>query len=197
MKIQVVSEPLKLIFARCIIANELGGQLSLIYKFSDPDGVRTGKSGWSFGIVQYDINNNVNALLALREMDFTTDELAGLRAQTIENMAPMDYKLYSHRDTVDKWDRHQIRECLALPLLYCNELGAEFSSEETFIHIADYHNQFGMSRGGKLYRWLKEQKKDITPEMVRDFKLALPWGLKRPDDVKRRYENIVRIMREA
>lgn len=193
MKLAVLSEDLKLMFARAIIANELGGQLSLIYKFSDPDGVRTGKSGWSFGICQYDINNNPNALLALREMDFTTDEIAGLRAQTIDNMAPMDYKLFRSKDIVDKWDRRQLRECLEIPLLYCKELAVEFSSEETFLHIADYHNQFYMSRGGKLYVWLKEQKKEVTPEMVRDFKLALPWGKKRPDDVNRRYSNIVKI----
>lgn len=190
MKITSLSENIKIIFGRCLIANELGNQLGLIYKFSDADGVRTGKSGWSFGVVQYDISNNPSAVLALREMGFTTDEIRGLKDQTIDDMAPMNAKLDSHKSIVNKWDAKQIQECLSFPLGLCNEIGLDFLNEEAFLHIADYHNQFYMSRGGKLYNYLKEKNTTITPQMIKDFKLKLPWGKKRPDDVERRFKTI-------
>jgi hypothetical protein len=203
MKLEILLDPTKQLFAKCLFANEVEGDISLAYKFSDPDGVRTGKSGWSFGIVQFDINNNPNAILALREMNFTTDEITGLKAQTIADMEGMDIKLFSNKDIVDLWDRKQINECLSWPLSLCNEAGADFSSEETFIHIADYHNQFGMSRGGKMHSWIKGLSGTlIYPEMVRNFKYSTKYGKeqlakKNPskDDVKRRYDNIVRITR--
>jgi len=192
-EVQSVTSELRKTFAQVIVANELGGNLSLAYKFSDPDGVRTGKSGWSFGRVQFDINNNPSSILALREMDFTADEISGLKAQTIQ-IEPMNSKLILHADVVDRWDGKQVVECLRVPLDLCKEIAVSFSCEETFLHIADYHNQIYMSRGGKLYNFLKG-KKDVTPEMIRDFKLSLPWGKSHPQDVWRRYNNIVKAVR--
>jgi hypothetical protein len=200
MRITELTEQAKVNFAKALVANELGNQLSLVYRFSDADGVRTGKSGWSFGIVQFDINNNANALLCLKECDFTTDEMAALRRQDADvQMSAMDAKLLAHREVVDRWDRRQIQACLTWPMNLCTELGVDFSDEETLLHVADYHNQFGMSRGGKMYRWLQAITGAVTAEMVRDFKYTLPWGVKQKaknrqhDDVWRRYANIVRI----
>ena len=201
MRIIVISDRVKLAFSKALLANEIGGHMSLIYRFSDADGIHSGKSGYSFGISQFDINNNPAAVLALREMNFTTDEIAALKAQTAD-MDKMNAKLLYHKDVVDRWDRKQLVECLEWPLLLCHEINVLFSGEETLVHIADYHNQFYMSRGGKMYRWLKSVDDLITPEMIRDFKYTLPWGIKqqaRPrdkDDVWRRYYNIVKIMRE-
>lgn len=210
MKIAILSERAKLCFAKAIVANELGNQMSLVYKFSDPDGVRTGKSGWSFGIVQYDINNNVNAIHALQEMNFTTDEIKGLKAQTLSvaEMSRLEGKLLAHREVVDKWDRLQLADCLTWPKSLCAEIGVEFASEDVFLHVADYHNQFGMSRGGKMYRWLQSAALSsaspaVTAEMVRDFKYTTVYGIKQKlkpadkDDVARRYNNLIRICREA
>jgi hypothetical protein len=127
-------------------------------------------------------------------MDFTSDQIKDLRDQTgSTSMNHMDSKLQNNKDTVDRWDRRQLQECLDFPLLLCNEIGVEFASEESFLHIADYHNQFYMSRGGKLYQWLKKQTIEVAPEMIRAFKMSLPWGFKRPDDVERRYNTIRRI----
>jgi hypothetical protein len=58
----------------------------------------------------------------------------------------------------------------------------------------DYHNQFYVSFNGKMHRWLKAYSstgQELTPAAILNFKLKfLKWGRKRPDDVKRRYENI-------
>lgn len=195
MKIVTLSADAKLGFARALVANELGGRLSLVYVWSDADGVRTGKSGWSCGITQMDINNNPNALLMLRDLGYTTDESRRLRAQDPGlDMAAMNARLLAAREVVDKWDRHQIDECLTWPLGLCSSV--DFSSEEAFIHVADYHNQFGMSRGGKMHTWLLSVSGVVAPEMIRDFKYTLPYGIKQKekarehDDVWRRYKNI-------
>lgn len=184
------------IFHRVILANELDGSTAHAYKFSDPDGVRTGKSGWSFGICQFDINNNPRAIDCLRECSFTTDEIAGLKSQTIADMRPMHNKLLANCTVIDRYDDHQLGECLQWPAQLCKQSGIilELSG---LIALADYHNQFYMSRGGKMHTWLKTLRRPVTAQEIHTFKLDLPWGKKRADDVDRRHNNIMRILKEA
>jgi len=194
MKIPSISEPIKELFEEVIFANELDDNKELIYQFSDPDGERSGKSGWSFGKCQFDIANNPNAVLALREMDFTTDEIKALRDQTgLIAISFLNMKLMDGHEIVDKWDNRQVMECLEWPLLLCNEIGVELDSVESFLHIADYHNQLYFSRRGKLYNTLKAFKHSAAPSDILAFKLSIPWGIKKPKDVYRRYKNIRRI----
>lgn len=192
MRLTCISQALRQMFRNIISANEVGGNLSLAYVFSDPDGVRSGKSGWSFGICQYDVSNNPNAILALREMGFTTDEIKGIKDQSIQ-IYNMNRKLMDHKDIVDKWDLKQINECLFWPLELCNEIGVDFDRAETFLHISDYHNQLNFSRGGKLYTWLQNQKVSVTPQMILEFKYTIPWGISHRDDVDRRYKIIMHV----
>lgn len=181
-------------FRRVILANELDNSLDHVYRFSDPDGVRTGKSGWSFGMVQYDINNNPSAILALRECGFTTDEIAALKAQTIADMAPMHAKLQAAAAVVDVWDGKQLQECLTHVSNLCSGSNI-ILADDGLIALADYHNQFYMSRGGKMHCHLKGLHRQVVAEDIRDFKMTLPWGQKRPDDVQRRHRNIIKILR--
>ena len=67
----------------------------------------------------------------------------------------------------------------------------ELDTEKTFIQLVDYHNQFNLSKNGKLHNWLKERK-FITSKSILDFKLKqTKWGKEHPQDVIRRYNNIV------
>lgn len=184
---------LEKLFTRAILANELDGNINAALRFSDPDGVLTGKSGYSFGICQFDINNNPSAILCLRECGFTSDEIAGLRAQTIKNMANMDAQLKTAAIIVQRWDEKQLADCLTTPINLCRVSGIVLANDETRIHLADYHNQFYMSRCGKMHNYLSSMKAPIVPEMILAFKLSLPWGQKRPDDVHRRYNNIANL----
>ncbi len=184
------------LFRRCIVANELDNNLAFVYRFSDPDGVRSGKSGWSFGICQFDINNNPSAVLCLRECGFTTDETAALKAQTID-VKPLAARLKKQSATVDRWDSVQLHECLLHPLQICSDSGVAFADDEAKLHLADYHNQFYMSRGGKMHGFLCGLGRPVSASDILACKLRMPWGRKRPDDVRRRYNNIVRIAREA
>jgi hypothetical protein len=184
------------VFRRIIIANELGGNLKLVYRFSDADGVRAGKSGWSYGVCQFDINNNPYALLALRECNFTTDQIAALRAQTVQNMAPMNARLLANSAVIDRYDNTQLEECLVHTSRLLTDSRLQYD-DGGIMACADYHNQMTMSRGGKLYSHLQRLGRIVTADIVRDFKFTLPWGLKRPDDVQRRHNNIIRIVGEG
>lgn len=183
------------VFAKVILANELGGDARLAYKFSDPDGVRSGKSGWSFGLCQFDTQNNPQSIICLRECGFTTDEITAIKAQTCYDMPSMDRKLAQHGTTVDRYDEGQLGECLQWPAQLAKESGIKLS-DGALIGCADYHNQYYMSRGGKLHTWLKGLNREVKPHDILDFKLEHTlYGQKRPNDCIRRYNNIAEILR--
>jgi hypothetical protein len=169
--------------------------MDVVYRFSDCDGVRSGKSGWSFGVSQFDINNNPAATLCLRECGFTTDEIQALKLQVCL-IGPANAKLHRHSTIVDEWDQRQINECLDYPARLCKESGIRLACNETIFHIADYHNQFYMSKGGKLHRYLSALPYPVAQEDIKGFKLTTAWGKKRPDDVERRYRNIARLAKD-
>lgn len=182
-------------YEKVIFTNEMDGNLGRVYKFSDPDG-KLGKSGWSFGKSQFDISNNPSAILCLRDCNFTSDEIAGLKAQTIADMKPLEKRLLCKCTTVDRYDDQQFKECLSVPAALCKNSGIVLT-DGGLIALADYHNQFYMSRGGKMHNWLKGLGRPVTADDIYKFKLTLPWGLKRKDDVDRRHKNIIRILKEA
>lgn len=184
------------VFAKVILANELGGDRALAYKFSDPDGIRTGKSGWSFGLCQFDTRNNPQSIICLRGCGFTTDEIAAIKAQTCYDMPSMDRKLAACGTIVDRYDDAQLGECLQWPAHLARESGIKLS-DGGLIACADYHNQYYMSRGGKLHTWLKGLGREVKTHDILDFKLEhTVYGKKRPNDCIRRYNNITEIMRE-
>jgi len=180
-------------YEKVTLANELANNEKAAYRFSDPDGILTGKSGWSFGTSQFDINNNPLAIICLRECGFTTDEIAGLKAQTITDMRPMHNKLLANCTIIDRYDDQQFKECLAVPAALCKSSGISLT-DGGLIALADYHNQFYMSKGGKMHKHLQTIGRPVTEDDIYKFKLSLPWGQKRKDDVDRRHQNIVRIM---
>lgn len=182
------------IFRKIIIQNELGGNISLIYKFSDADGIRKGKSGYSFGISQFDILNNTNAILCLRECDFTTDEIKELKEQIV-NKTQYDKRLKEHYDIVDKWDEKQLNECLEHSISLCDFAGIKLKNRKTLYHLADYHNQFYFSKYGKMYKYLLSLGRIVNPEDILALKMKTTWGKSRPDDVRRRYNNITKILK--
>jgi hypothetical protein len=201
MKMTSVPVELQLLFAKCIIANEIGNDVSLAYRFSDPDGERTGKSGWSFGICQFDIFNNQNATKILKECGFSNTEIQGLKDQTVD-VASLNHKLIDGYEVINKWDAKQLKECLVRALTNCMGIGIDFSSEEVLLHLADYDNQFYFAPKGKLYKFLLDEEQ-ISPELFLQWKrTSTEWGIKQTalhgedankNDVLMRYNNIAKI----
>lgn len=195
-----LEKPFPEVFYKILVANELGNDLSLILKFSDPDGIRTGKSGYSFGVSQFDLKNNSLSIQCLQECGFTQLEIQELVNQpSISDTHMIHYtsKLEQASEIVERYDHKHMSESLDHVGNLCNTLsGIHLQDMETFYHIADYHNQFHFTKDGKLHTHLKEQKGEITPTTILNFKLnKTEWGQKRPDDVMRRYNNIAAICR--
>lgn len=173
-----------------LFLNELGGAESLVYRFSDADGTRTGKCGYSYGLSQFDLFNNWYAIMGLKDCGFTPFDLKELFLQNT-SITHLDQKLYRARDIVDRLDNEHIESSMK----WCSSLiGLRNVGPEAFVHIIDYHNQFYMSRDGKLHKWIETRIDEITPEDILNFKLErTKWGQARPDDVIRRFENIAKI----
>ena len=177
-----------------IVMNEVGGDMSLVYKFSDPDGERNGKSGWSFGRVQFDTQNNFDALHCLEECGFTIHEVVKVIKQEVD-ISYLNAKLKDRSATVDRFDTVHVNKSVH----HCERLvdgyAIKLASEGVMVHIVDYHNQFYMSPGGKLHKWLQAQGRPITAEMMLNFKLEeTHWGQIRSDDVQRRWRNIEKVL---
>jgi len=188
-------------FRRIIIANELGGNEDLALRFSDPDGERTGKSGWSFGVCQFDIANNPLAAKCLLDCGFTLAEVDALRAQNID-VAPLNARLreYQHALTICEYDERQLTGCLQKASRLLEKHGIGFDGV-ALLAVADYDNQYYLSdinRPGYLIHYLAQLGRQATARDVLTFKLKhTAWGKKRPDDCRRRYDNILSICTEA
>lgn len=174
---------------QALIKNELGGNLALVYRFSDADGVRTGKSGYSFGIAQFDIMNNVRAVECLKACGFTEAEIVRLQRQ-IGPIGDLNDKLAAHKEVVDLFDTAQIDGTIGWVKGISQAAGITYVDEEALIHACDYHNQFDMKPRGKAITCLADLHRPVTAQDILDYKLTTIWGKKRPDDVKRRFDNI-------
>lgn len=181
-----------------ITLNEVGYNKALFYSFSDADGVRTGKSGYSFGRSQFDIENNFTAIDCLRECGFSIRDIVGLIKQDVEIM-PLNDRLLDASDVVDRYDSQHIRDSYNHCMRLLKGSGVRLESPETMIHIVDYHNQFYMSRNGLFHEWIELiGETAVKPESILYFKLnKIAWGKKRPDDVQRRFKNIQNVFNEA
>ena len=174
--------------------NEIGPDKSQAYCFSDPDGLESGKSGYSFGRVQFDIENNWRALHCLEECGFRPKDLDRLFEQK-GPIGDLNRKLLAASDVVDRFDMLHTLESVEHCKSLLEDYDIKLSSIETFIHIVDYHNQLYMSKGGMLHKSLINMMlmgaREITPEDILRIKSdKTKWGRERPDDVERRFKNI-------
>lgn len=183
---------------RVLFANELGNHAMAAYCFSDPDGP-AGRSGYSFGLCQFDLRHNPRAAAILREAGFLEREIRLLKDQTCTaaELAQFNAKLQAHPKPIIQADDEEIDAILRHTLQVTASADLHLAGEDVLIHLADYHNQFHLSFDGKAVRHFKPFGRPITATDIYDYKLATAWGKKRPDDVTRRYNNTVRICREA
>jgi hypothetical protein len=175
------------------VLNELGGNLNASLRFSDPDGVLSGKSGWSFAPCQFDTQNNVQSLACLRECGFTEDEIQGIVKQTID-VKPLAIKLKAHADIIERYSTEQFSYCLNKALNFDLNYGIPVESPGGILAGADYVNQYGsQGNGARAYYW--SLNRPITAHDVLMFKLTgTKYGKEHPNDCKRRYNNIMEVI---
>lgn len=184
-------------FEQVILLNELEGSIAHAYKLSDPDGVHSGKSGWSFGRSQFDTRNNPLALKCLRECGLDETVIKGIVNQSID-VTPFNARLRAAYAIIDKYDAIQFKACICKAQALAKKHGIEFASDAALIAVADYDNQYYLSdvdKPGYLVHYLKGLGRPATAKDVLDFKLEhTKYGREKPGDCKRRYNNIIKIM---
>lgn len=186
MDIKGIAQEIDPVLVMKILAkNEISGNENVICKFS----YAGGKSGYSFGRSQFDVTHNLAARKFLIEKcNFVTDEIARL-LNLDKNITDLNNKLSKFRKEIDELDLSHVKEMIK----YVGSLEnmPKVDTVKTFIQLVDYHNQFNLSRNGKLHNWLKERK-FITSKSILEFKLKeTKWGRENKADVMRRYNNIV------
>jgi hypothetical protein len=186
-------------FYRIILLNELGGNLAAALRFSDPDGVLSGKSGWSFGVCQFDTRNNDQALACLRELGFNRMQIDGIVSQSMPTAQVhlLESKLVAGAGIVERYSTDQLSYCLNKALNFDVDEGIPVADSAAILAGADYVNQYG-SQGNGARAYYRALGRPITAEDVLQFKLDVTaYGKSHPADCRRRYNNLMQIVREA
>ena len=179
-----------------LFLNEVGGNTGLVYKFSDADGFRTGRSGWSYGVSQFDVANNSGlAVKCLKEIGFSDQQVDFIIKQiySVQEMTRFSAMLKEKASVVDKYDLIHMGETVKLVSRILTKYGCTNIEIDAFLAICDYHNQFCISPNGKMEAFIKTtvaSKGTVTFEDISKRKMATKWGADRPDDVRRRDRNI-------
>ena len=179
-----------------LFLNEVGGDNGLVYRFSDADGFRTGRSGWSYGVSQFDVANNSGlAVKCLKEIGFTDQQVDFIIKQvySVQEMARFSAMLKEKSAVVDKYDILHMGETVKLVSKLLLKYNCKDIAVDAFLAICDYHNQFYISPNGKMEAFIKTtiaSKGTVTFDDISKRKMATKWGVDRPDDVRRRDRNI-------
>lgn len=165
--------------------NEISGNLRVAYKFSKAEG---GRSGWSFGRSQFDVKNNPQAVLFLKnKCNFNENDITTLLSST-ESVLELSQRLTSYKKEIDAYDLEHVTTMVKH--IMSLEGMPQLENEKVFVHLVDYHNQFNLERNGKMHKYLKTLK-IATCENILNFKLSqTKWGKEHPADVIRRFRNI-------
>lgn len=182
---------------KIFVLNETGN-ISNIYKFSDADGLKNLKSGYSFGLLQYDVNANpVVATNLLTSIGFTKTEIQRIMARDAK-ISDLQLKLQTPmaKSIIDKHDKEEIGKYITYILTSFNDLKGKIKDLRTFVELIDFHNQFHMNVNGGMHTFLKtiiSNGKTITAEDIKSFKLKTKYGQQYPKDVNRRFDNITSV----
>ena len=174
---------------QALLANELSNNAAAAYRFSNAGA----SSGLSFGATQLDVSHNSAAVKCLQECGFTAAEIIQLKNKS-GDWKSLSPRLLAHAAIVDKYDTAQIKGCLDHVLTVAQSRKFSFANDEAIVHAADYHNQFFMATAGKMANALAELGRAVTPQDIYQVIEETPWDKKDPEDVKRRYNNIARLM---
>jgi hypothetical protein len=181
------------LFYKLILLNELSGNVKAALRFSDPDGLRSGKSGWSYGVCQFDTQNNDMALTCLRECGFTEAEIRGIVDQTID-VRPLAAKLQANAKTIEKYSTAQLTGCLNSAMNVCTTKSVPATDTAAILALADYVNQYG-SIGPQFVSFLLGLDRPVVARDILTFKLEhTKYGRAHPSDCNRRYNNIGKVM---
>jgi hypothetical protein len=183
------------LFRLLIFENECDGDESVIYNFSDADGVRSGKSGYSFGVSQLDTKNNSQALACLSECGFTDAEIDCIINQTID-VKPFAPQLAAHADIIKKYDEAQLKYCVAGATEFVDKYHVPVVDTAALLAVADTINQYGSCGHGSA-SYLLALGRPVTAKDVLAMKLTWKYAQASKhnhDDTIRRYSNLMEVV---
>lgn len=177
-------------FAEVIGLNE-GATGDLAYRFSHAKG---GKSGWSFGKVQWDVKNNLSARNILLQIGFSHDEVMAIVNETVDPRQ-WNARLLAGKDVIDRQDINQLSYCLNQGLNFSTSHGIPVESPGGVLAIADAENQYG-SLGEGTATFDKNLGHPVTADDVLAWRLQTKYGMECPDDCRRRINNVKQVVNE-
>ena len=186
------------LFRLVILANELDNNEKAALRFSDPDGVLSGKSGWSFGVCQFDTRNNGESIKCLVDCGFTQGEIHGIVDQTID-VVPLAARLIAHKEIVARYDEAQLGHCVNSVLNFCCEHKLPITDTGALLMLADTVNQYG-SLGDGSAKYLAALDGPVTALNVLNMKLTWKYSVaskRGRDDTVRRYKNLIGVVANA
>jgi len=198
MNVKYNSESFKEKILKCIAKNEVNNLEKFIYSFTDPDG--SGRSGYSFGRSQFDVNHFGKARIWQMLTDLGLDH--NQKRRVIENKKDIDdiqllLKTSENKTIIDEFDREHIDESIQ-HVLNLKDM-PNIHDDSAFAMLVDTHSQFRIDINGKTHQWLRWCNFEIgcvSAEDIMIFKTQnYDWGEKRPDDIERRYLNIRKIFK--
>lgn len=186
---------------QCIVESETNNRPERQWKMVMAE---AGKSGWSFGPIQFDISVSPTGRKILEEIGVSREDVQELATDIwskrhenrflIENIvehinAMLKKRMY--RFSIARQSYEYISKAVS-------RLGMLKDTEHlklnmpTMLMLIDYHNQFHISRNGRCHEWLKRQEA-VGVNNFMMFKYDLPWAQKIEgvDDIKRRFECIM------
>lgn len=109
----------------------------------------------------------------------------------------MSPRLVGHADIIEQFDEAQLAHCINSALNFTTNHGIPVVNPEGVLALADYVNQYG-SLGDGAAAYFSGLGHSVTGEDVLQFKLTeTKYGKEHPDDCKRRYANIAKVMEES
>jgi hypothetical protein len=185
-------ETLNKMYYDLTLSNEDSGNPRVAVRFSNA----SSRSGLSFGITQLDVTHNPAAGACLRECGFTEGEIELLRGKG-DGWRDLSAKLAAHADIIERYDTAQLTYCLNKAVNFETSHGIPVESPGGILAGADYCNQYG-SEGNGAVVYYKALGRPVTARDVLNFKLnCTTYGKENPDDCRRRYDNLVTILKGA
>ena len=178
------------LFYDVILANELEGDVGAALRFSHAPG---DKSGYSFGVCQFDVKNNDTARKCLEEIGFSDEEIQGIVAETVD-VKRFNGRLAAGAEVIQKYDEAQLTYCLDKAMNFGGAFGFPVESPSGVLGLADYVNQYGLPGSGSA-RFYKSLGRPVNALDVLIFKLgSTKYGQEHGQDCRRRYGNIVKVL---
>ena len=113
-------------------------------------------NGLTFGLAQYDLSVNWQAVNCLKKCKFKPGEVGELFDPETTKLKRLNKKLSFHRRVIDECDDKHIRMAILRLTNLIKSNSIKLESDHAFLVLLDYHNLFFVNNEGRIIEWMKE-----------------------------------------